>query len=502
MYSILRSLQIRLFTGMLILTFGVNSCMSIQKNPVTGQKRAFAYSWQQEVEIGQQADGEVVEYFGIYDDAELSAYLTAIGERVLAESHLRRPDADRQFRETPFTFRVVDSPVVNAFALPGGFVYFTRGIIAHMNNEAQLAMVMGHEIGHVAARHSSQRALTQQAGQFLLIGGAIIGQEALGIPAGNIMQLGGTAAQLLFLSYSRDAERESDKLGVEYSALAGYAAGDGSAFFRVIQRVSDKGGGGSLPFYLSSHPDPGDREAAVESMAQEWREKGTDMDYRGRDEYLAKIDGIIIGENPRNGFVDNNVYYHPDLKFRFSVPAGWMLQNDRSQVVTYTESQDGVQIMNIDSEASSARQTVDKVLGSEGITMTDRSDLRINGLVAHRAMADASDQQGNPLKVVLHGIEYDGRVYRIISYTTAARYQTYLPAFISQSESFNTLTDPARLNVQPSKIRIVTADRNAPFRQFLPSKLPMGMDAEDLAIINQVELDTQIQRGQKIKIPR
>lgn len=501
MYSILRSLQIRLLTGLLILTFGVTSCVSIQKNPVTGQKRAFAYSWQQEVEIGQQADGEVVAYYGIYDDPQLSAYLTAIGERVLAESHLKRPDADRQFRETPFTFRVVDSPVVNAFALPGGFVYFTRGIIVHMNNEAQLAMVMGHEIGHVAARHASQRALTQQAGQILLIGGAIIGQEALGIPAGNILQLGGTAAQLLFLSYSRDAERESDKLGVEYSALAGYAAEEGSGFFRVIQRVSARGGG-SLPFYLSSHPDPGDREVAVANMAQEWRDKGTDMDYRGRDEYLSKIDGIIIGENPRNGFVDNNVYYHPELKFRFSVPAGWRLQNDRNQVVTYTEAQDGVQIMNIDSEATSARQTVDKVLNSEGVTTTDRTDLRINGLVAHRATADATDQQGNPLKIVLHGIEYDGRVYRIISYTTAARYQTYLPAFIAQAESFNTLTDPARLNVQPSKIRIVTADRNAPFRNFLPSNLPMGMDAEDLAIINQVELDTQIQRGQKIKIPQ
>jgi predicted Zn-dependent protease len=501
MYSILRSLQYRLFTGILILSFAVTSCVSIQTNPVTGQKRAFAYSWQQEVEIGKQADGEVVAFYGIYDNPELSAYLTAIGERVLAESHLKRPDADRQFRETPFTFRVVDSPVVNAFALPGGFVYFTRGIIAHMNNEAQLAMVMGHEIGHVAARHASQRALTQQAGQILLIGGAIIGQEALGIPAGNILQLGGTAAQLIFLSHSRDAERESDKLGVEYSALAGYAAEDGAAFFRVIQRVSARGGG-SLPFYLSSHPDPGDREAAVERMAQEWRDKGTEMNYRGRDEYLSKIEGIVIGENPRNGFVDNNVYYHPELKFRFNVPAGWKLQNDRSQVVTYTEAQDGVQILNIASDVTSARQAVDKVLESDGITMTERTDLRINGLVAHRAMADATDQQGNQLKVVLHGIEYDGRVYRLISYTTAARYQTYLPAFITQSESFNTLTDQARLNVQPSRIRIVSADRNAPFRDFIPSNLPMGMDAEDLAIINQVELDTQIQRGQRIKIPQ
>jgi predicted Zn-dependent protease len=499
MYQLLKSHQMRSILIFLILSVGVSSC-SVQRNPVSGQKRAFAYSWQQEIEIGQQADKEVVAFYGVYDDSELTAYVDQIGQRVLEESHLRREDADRQFRETPFTFRVVDSPVVNAFALPGGYVYFTRGILAHMDNEAQLAMVMGHEIGHVAARHASQRALTQQAGQILLIGGAIIGQEALGIPAGDILQLGSTAAQLLFLSYSRDAERESDQLGVEYSALSGYAAGEGSGFFRIIQRVSAKAGA-SLPYYLSSHPDPGDREQAVERMAQEWREKGTEMDYTGRDEYLAKIDGIMIGENPRHGFVDNGVYFHPDLEFRFDIPSGWRLQNDRAQVVTFTEAQDGVQIMAIANNASSARQAVDEVMASEGISMTEQTGLRINGLTAHRAMADATDQQGNQLKVVVHGIEYGGNVYRIISYTTAARYQSYYPAFISQSESFRQLTEQARLNVQPHHLRIVTADRNAPFRDFIPSSLPPDMDAEDIAILNQVELDTQISQGQKLKLP-
>src|SRR5690606_29236122 len=173
-----------------------------------------------------------------------------------------REGASAEFVSTPFTFRVLSSPVVNAFALPGGYNYVTRGLLTHMTSEAQLAMVIGHEIGHVAARHASQQALTQQAGSLLLIGGAVLGQELLGVRAQDIMELGGTAAQLLFLRYSRDAERESDKLGVEYSAKSGYDASQGAAFFTTLKRLSEASGS-SIPAFMSSHPDPGDREVDI-----------------------------------------------------------------------------------------------------------------------------------------------------------------------------------------------------------------------------------------------
>jgi predicted Zn-dependent protease len=137
-------------------------------------------------------------------------------------------------------FSVLDSPVVNAFALPGGYVYVTRGLLAHLNNEAQLAVVQGHEIGHVAARHASQRGLQQQIGQVAIIGGAILGQELLGLPGESILNLSGTAAQLLFLSYSRDHESESDRLGVEYAAMVGYVAAEGAAFFTSLRRISER----------------------------------------------------------------------------------------------------------------------------------------------------------------------------------------------------------------------------------------------------------------------
>src|SRR6056297_3292620 len=132
------------------------SACSVQKNPVSGNKRLMAYTWEEEVEIGRSDDKEIVAQYGVYNEPNIAAYVDSLSNDVLLNSHMRREDTDREFRETEFYFKVLDSPVVNAFALPGGYVYFTRGLMAHLNNEAQLSVVIGHEIGHVAARHVSQ----------------------------------------------------------------------------------------------------------------------------------------------------------------------------------------------------------------------------------------------------------------------------------------------------------------------------------------------------------
>ena len=188
--------------------------------PATGQKRYLGFTWQQETEIGKQASKEVTSLFGVYRDPKVERYVTEVGNRVLATSHLRRPGADEQVRNTPVNFGVLDSPIINAMALPGGYVYVTRGMLAHLNNEDQLATVLAHEIGHVAARHAARQAWQQQIGQGLLLGGALLGQ-GLGLPTQDLMNFGGTAAQLIFLRYSREDELEADKLGVEYSSRRG-----------------------------------------------------------------------------------------------------------------------------------------------------------------------------------------------------------------------------------------------------------------------------------------
>ncbi|MGN6717068.1 MAG: M48 family metalloprotease, partial [Candidatus Binatia bacterium] len=232
--------------------------------PATGERRYLGYTWQQETDIGKQASKEVTSLFGVYGDTNLARYVTEVGNRVLATSHLRRPGADEQVRATPVTFTVLDSPVINALALPGGYIYVTRGMLAQLNNEDQLATVIAHEIGHVAARHAARQAWQQQIGQGLLLGGAVLSQ-GLGLPAQNILNFGGMAAQLFLLRYSREDELEADKLGVEYAMAAGYDSREVIGLFQTLDRMQEKESQ-SMPSFLATHPNPGDRIQRIREL--------------------------------------------------------------------------------------------------------------------------------------------------------------------------------------------------------------------------------------------
>jgi len=273
--------------------------------PATGERRYLGYTWQQETEIGKQASKEVAATFGLYHDAKLERYVSEVGNRVLATSHLRRPGVEAEFRNTPVTFSILDSPIINAMALPGGYVYVTRGMLAHLNNEDQLATVLAHEIGHVAARHAARQAWQQQIGQGLLLGGALLGQVA-GLPAQDILNLGGMATQMLFLRYSREDELEADKLSVEYTSLAGYDARQVIPFFQALNRIEQKEGQ-AVPGFLSTHPNPGDRIQRIKELAPASAAKRITAD----SGYLNEIDGLVVGEDPRQGFVERDVFYHP-----------------------------------------------------------------------------------------------------------------------------------------------------------------------------------------------
>src|SRR5687768_4528408 len=184
---------------LLALAFLFTPACVTERNPVTGKRQMLGFSWSQEQQIGKDADAEIVQQYGLYDDPELQAYVTRVGQKVLSESELRDPQAAAQYRETPFTFRVLNSTVVNAFAVPGGYVYVTRGLLTHLENEAQLAVVLGHEVGHVAARHSARQAAKAQLGQLGLMAGAILGSAVLDNPqvANQLLGLSSQAMQLL-----------------------------------------------------------------------------------------------------------------------------------------------------------------------------------------------------------------------------------------------------------------------------------------------------------------
>ncbi len=495
--AMMRRLRDAMILVMLVLLTG--SC-TIQKNPVTGKSRLLAYTWNQEIEIGREVDQELTTQYGLYDNERVAAYVDEISKVILAESHMRREDTDQKFQETEFFFRVLDSPVVNAFALPGGYVYVTRGLMVHLNNEAQLAVVMGHEIGHVAARHASQRAIRQTLGQIAIIGGAVLGEEFLGLPGESILNLSSQAAQLIFLSYSRDAERESDRLGVEYAARAGYAAEEGAAFFTSLKRMSEQSGQ-AIPTMLSSHPDPGEREKSIPKMAAEWAEQGLEQTKRNEEQYLELVDGMIYGENPREGFVDNGQFVHPELAFRFPVPDQWQLINQRNEVILLSPSQDAVMIMRIDGEAATARESVRTFIGQDGINTNSQSETRSSGQYpAYQAEVTIPQDKGD-LQALIYAVEYGDRVYRFINYTLQSSWDAYESAFQQVPEQFNQLTDRRILRIRPVRLEVVPAPRADRFGNLLPSTLPMDITEEEMAIVNQVDLDEQIPAGRLLKLP-
>ncbi|MBE2187593.1 MAG: M48 family metalloprotease [Rhodothermales bacterium] len=215
----------------------LTGCGTVSKDFVTGNDRALGYTWAQQVQIGRESDPQILAQFGAYPNESLEQYVNRIGQKIVAVSHLRsgnpatvglnRPAVPSDVQNTPVTFRVLDSPIINAMALPGGYIYVTRGLLANLENEAQLAVVLGHEVGHVARQHAARQAYQAQRAQLGLIGAMIAG-SVIGGTAGQVAnalgQYGGQGLQLLLLKYGRDAEEESDRLGVEYASLAGYDA--------------------------------------------------------------------------------------------------------------------------------------------------------------------------------------------------------------------------------------------------------------------------------------
>lgn len=473
---------------------------AVSTNPVSGRRRLYGYSWSEERRIGQEADRQIVAQYGVYDDPKLAAYVDSLGQVILQHSHLRRPETPAEFRNTPFVFRVLDSPIVNAFALPGGYIYVTRGLLAHVNNEAQLAVVLGHEIAHVAARHASQRAFELQLGQVALLGGAVVGQEVLGLPGSHVLQLGGAVAQLLFLKYSRDDERESDRLGVEYAARAGYDAAEAAAFFTSLKRLSEQAGA-TLPSFLSTHPDPGEREQTIRALAAHWRTAlPTAMDRVLQEPYYRRIEGLVLGEDPRQGYVDGQSFYHPTLRFWFPVPAGYHVINQPTQVILAQDKQEAVLVLTLAS-ATSAAAAAQSWQGQQGLTIIDQGSERINGLAAVYVVAEGKTADGQLVRVLRYFIEHEGRVYSFAGYALREQYARHQPTFLQTIRGFAPLRDSARLNVQPIRLQVLRAARSTPFRALLLD-LPKGFTPEAVALLNQVTLDAPIPAGTPLKLPR
>lgn len=489
-----------LWIPVLVMVIVLLGC-TISRSPVTGERAYYGYTWQEEKDLGAQADKQIQARYGIYQEGDITKYVQGVAQKVLEHSHLRGEGVAEQYRETEFTFRVLDSPVINAFALPGGYVYVTRGLLAYLQNEAQLAVVLGHEIGHVAERHASRQAFQQTLGQIGLLGGAILGQEVFNVPAQQILDVGGTAVQLLHLRYSREHERESDHLGVEYAAKAGYKASEGSSFFWVLEQMGERDGQ-TLPTFLSTHPDPGNREEMITELAAKWSDS-TETTIVNQEQYMNQLRDLVFSENPRQGFVRDGMFYHPDMQFQFSIPSGWKVQNTASQVVILEPEQQAALIFSTDPEAKSVKEAAERFAGQQGVQVERVSETSVHDMPAYRVIATAQSQQNNQrIRLLSVFIRKSDTIYQFMAFSNDALFSTYASIFQKTIRSFDDLQDRKILQIQPWRLTLITTDHQGSLEEFVPAETSEEFGLSMLGILNQLQPNTVLRENHTIKIPR
>ena len=456
--------------------------VSCATNPVTGKSELALVSESQEIQMGQQSAEQVRQTIGLYDDAQLQAYVNSIGMKMAKNSE--RPDL-------PWSFQVVNDPGVNAFALPGGPIFVTRGLITAINNEAELATVVGHEIGHVTHRHAVEQISQQQVAQLGLGLGSILSPTVAKL--GNVASAG---LSLLFLKYSRDDESEADRLGFKYAQQNGWDVRQMTGMFEILQRMSQAQGGSGLPEWLSTHPDPGNRIQATQARLDTLHKSLANATVN-RDGYLQRINKVVYGQDPREGYFQNNVFYHPDLRFQITMPQGWQFQNQSQAVTAVSPNNDAAIELSL-SQASSPSQAAQQFLGQQGVQPGQSSQNSINGQSAVTTTFNAQDSQGTPLQGVAAFIGYGGKVFQILGYTAADRISSYQGAFSGAIGSFGPLTNQSALNVQPKHVELVKLPRSMTFAQFVQS-YPSTIPNDELAIINEATDQTTFQAGQLVK---
>jgi predicted Zn-dependent protease len=435
-------------------------------NPATGERELSLVSESQEIAMGRQAAQQVQQSIGLVDDADLQRYVQQVGGRLAAAS--QRPGL-------PWTFGVVDDPVPNAFALPGGFIYITRGMMNLLTNEAELASVIGHEIAHVTARHSVSQISRAQLAQ--------LGFGLGGILFPKVQQLSpliGAGLDLLFLKYGRDDEREADTLGFDYVRMEGYDVREFPDVFATLQRTSEESERG-LPAWLSTHPTSVERVDAAEALVAKTGVPTNAL--VAREAYLRQIDGLVYGENPRHGFFQEGVFYHPDLRLQVRFPSGWQAQNLTQAVVAVSPDNSAALELTI-APADGARRALDAFASQPGVQLGAVGQQSFHGRPAMTARFRGATQ-GGALDGYVAFIEHGGRTYQMTGYAAVPAFPSYEATLVRAIQSFAPVTDQRILSVQPQRIDVVEIGQRqtvAEFARRFSSRVP----AEELAVLNDV----------------
>ena len=453
-------------------------------NPVTGRREFSLVSAGQEDQMGREGYRAVLAEYGAYQDSALQRSVSAVGQRLARLSHL--PNLD-------WHFTVIDDPSVNAFAMPGGYIYITRGILAHLNSEAQLAGVLGHEIGHVTHRHSAEQITRQQ------VAGIGLGVASILSPTvGRYGQVAQQALGLMFLKFSRAHENEADELGVEYATRAGYDPREIPSTYAMLKRVGERAGQ-RLPGFLSTHPDPGDREARTTELARAAVAGKTGLAIH-RDEYLRGLEGLVFDNDPREGYFEGDDFYHPELGFALTFPAGWARQNTRAAVTAAAPQQRaGMELSLAEAEDLGPADYVAKLAGSGRISGSRGATERIAGLSAWVGRIATPGEAGTERVLAAAFIRRaPGQMFQILG-SAAQPDDADSQRILTSARSFRPLTDTARLAPTPARLRVNRVANAGSFSSVVAALGPLGLDLEGTAVLNNRLAADAVAAGELVK---
>ncbi|MEP7028166.1 MAG: M48 family metalloprotease [Candidatus Eisenbacteria bacterium] len=473
-----------IFASLLVLgLFGL--ALGCATNPVTGKSELSIVTASQELEAGKQAFAATEAEYGFYADAGWSARVNTVGQKIASVSHL--PTLGWQFR-------VVDDASVNAFAAPAGYIFVTRGILPYLNSEAQLAGVLGHECGHVTARHYNRMASRDAL--------ANLGLGLAGALSPTVAKFGQAAQSglgLLFLKYSRDQENEADALGVQYSVKGGWDAREMPGTYRTLARIS-AAAGSSLPNYLSTHPDPASREVTVRQLAATAVGARTDLKI-DHDGFVRALDGMVFGEDPQQGYFEGDHFYHPGLAFQTDFPAGWQHQNTRQTVMAATSDRAAVlQMTLVGLGSQSPSQYVAQLASSGKIVASDGRAETIYGRPAWVGRVTVKNDQGQTGVLVLAVIEQStGRAFQVLGQTAQAG-DAHEQAILATARSIRPLAEANRLSATPAHVKIVAAPRAGAFETVIAGLGAQGASVAETGILNDLQPGDPVRQGQLLKI--
>ncbi len=467
---------------------------SCATNPVTGGTDVVLMSEAQEIELGRKEHPQILRQYGRYDDEALQQYVNDVGQRIAKSSH--RPDLQ-------YTFTVLDSDMINAFALPGGYVYVTRGIMRYLNSEGELAAVLGHEVGHVTARHSvRQQTGATAAGVGAMMVGILTGSPDLA----NVANMAGSA---LVVGYGRDMELEADRLGAEYLDRIGYEPEEMIDVVRLlknqelleVQMARQENRKPNIYHgVFSTHPDADTRLQEVVKAARRTPDAEGRAD--NRDRYLARIDGLPVGDSRAQGVVRGSRFYHGDLGITLAFPTGWIVDNQPSSLLAYTPAKDAMIRLSAAAppQGAAPREFLARML--QGTATTSAAPLDVNGLEGYTAtIRNTKLPWGNqgPARVAV--VYFNNLAYVFEGAPRqAAGFASFDPLFNSSVRTFRRLRDNEFTQAEPNRIRIIQARPGMTIDTLARTSPLEKYPAEQLRLLNDLYPDRQPTPGQKIKI--